>query len=118
MASQHDSVPSVSSLCQGVKGNVGEDMDKYTERFADSQDTGRPAMDKEKVVKKRLESAQTMSETFYNLVTDFYEYAWGQSFHFTPLYDDKSFEENIAEYERTVGKMLGAKPGMRILVSA
>ena len=24
-------------------------------------------------------------DTFYNLVTDIYEWGWGQSFHFSPL---------------------------------
>ena len=24
-------------------------------------------------------------DTFYNLVTDVYEWGWGQSFHFSPL---------------------------------
>lgn len=116
MASQY-SVPTVSSICQDVKRNVGESIDEYTEKFADSQATGSPVLNKEEIVKDRLANAQTMSETFYNLVTDFYEYAWGQSFHFAPIYDDKPFEECIAEYEREAGKMLGAKPGMKILVS-
>lgn len=110
-------VPSVSSLCQDMKGEVNETVDQYTEKFLDSQSTGDHSVDKEKVAKNRKENAQDITESFYNLVTDFYEYGYGQSFHFAPLYDGKSFEECIADYERDAGKMLAAKPGMKILVS-
>ena len=109
-------VPSVSSLCKEVKADVGDTMDSYTDKYADSQVPEAP-VDRETKEKERLENAQTVIESFYNLVTDFYEYGWGQSFHFAPIYDDKTFPECIAEYERDVGKMLGAKPGMKLLVS-
>lgn len=36
---------------------------------------------------------------FYNLVTSFYEYGWGQSFHFAPRHTNESFESSIARYE-------------------
>ncbi|CAN0539371.1 unnamed protein product, partial [Scytosiphon promiscuus] len=38
--------------------------------------------------------------SFYNLVTDFYEYGWGQSFHFAPRQKNETFRESIrrAEY--------------------
>lgn len=36
---------------------------------------------------------------FYNLVTSFYEYGWGQSFHFAPQYAGESFESSIVRYE-------------------
>lgn len=38
--------------------------------------------------------------SFYNLVTDFYEYGWGQSFHFAPRRKNETFRESIrrAEY--------------------
>ena len=105
------------SLYEGKKGKeVDQSIDKYSAKFSDTQETRSP-MDKQEVAKDRVENAQTMTETFYNLVTDFYEYGYGQSFHFTPLYDGKSLEECIADYEREAGKMIGAKPGMKIIVS-
>lgn len=105
------------SLYQESKGKaVDYSIKSYSAKFADTQETKRP-VDKEEVVKVRIENAQVMTETFYNLVTDFYEFGYGQSFHFTPLYDSKSFEECIADYERDAGKMIGAKPGMKLLVS-
>lgn len=36
---------------------------------------------------------------FYNLVTTFYEYGWGQSFHFAPRHTGESFETSIVRLE-------------------
>lgn len=109
---------SLGSLYQETKGKVVDrSIDVYSGQFADIQDV-KTTVPKEEVVKIRVENADTMTETFYNLVTDFYEHGYGQSFHFTPLYDSKSFEVCIADYERDAGKMIGAKPGMKILVSS
>lgn len=36
---------------------------------------------------------------FYNLVTDFYEYGWGQSFHFAPRKKGETFNESILRSE-------------------
>lgn len=109
--------PPVRSVYQEKSNRVDNSIDWYMYKFADSQDTSSPSVDKEEVVQERVSTAHTMTETFYNLVTDFYEYGYGQSFHFTPLYDDKGFEECIADYEQEAGRMIGAKPGMKILVS-
>ena len=85
-------VPTVESLCQDVQG-VRENMKKYDDKFADSQKSGDSAVDKEEVAKDRIENIESISDTFYNLVTDFYEYGYGQSFHFAPFYDGKTFKE-------------------------
>ena len=108
--------PSVSSLCQDVKSGVDSTIDQYTEKYDDTQEAKKPATS-EKSLKERIRKAETVTESFYNLVTDFYEYGWGQSFHFAPLYDEKSFEECIADYEKQCADMIKAKPGMKILVS-
>ena len=116
MSSEEKIVPTVGSLCQDVQG-VHENMKKYDDKFADSQKSGDSAVDKEEVAKDRIENIESIADTFYNLVTDFYEYGYGQSFHFAPFYDGKTFKECIAECEREVGRMIGAKPGVKILVS-
>lgn len=56
-----------------------------------------------------------MVETFYDLITDFYEYAWGRSFHFAPAKDGTSFEEAIAAHQRFLGETMTLKPGMTVL---
>jgi len=51
-------------------------------------------------IKQREKEYKTMVNSFYNLVTDFYEWGWGQSFHFGPRFKGESFVESIkrAEY--------------------
>ena len=56
-----------------------------------------------------------MMEGFYDLITDFYEYGWGRSFHFAPGKEGASFEESLAGHQRFLGKSLGLRPGMKVL---
>lgn len=60
------------------------------------------------------EYASTVT-TFYDLVTDFYEFGWGRSFHFAPAKKGASFEEAIADHEHFLGEAMGLKPGMNVL---
>ncbi|KAL7309884.1 Delta(24)-sterol C-methyltransferase [Mucor circinelloides] len=71
--------------------------------------------DNEQDVEKRRHEAQNMTNSFYDLVTDFYEYGWGQSFHFAKLYKGDSFEENINRHEAYLALKLGLKKGMKVL---
>lgn len=48
-------------------------------------------------------------------VTDFYEYGWGQSFHFGPRWKGEGFVESIKRAEYHLCSRLGMKPGMRAL---
>jgi sterol 24-C-methyltransferase len=108
--------PSSSVYQEARAKEVDRSINSYTDKFADSQDP-KNIVARDEVVKDRVEKAEVMTETFYNLVTDFYEYGYGKSFHFAPIYDGKSFDECIVDYEKEAGKMIGAKAGMNILVS-
>ena len=52
----------------------------------------------------RLEQRKTyyknLTNQYYDLVTDFYEYGWGKSFHFAPRAPNESFPESLARHER------------------
>ena len=52
---------------------------------------------------------------FYNLVTDFYEYGWGDSFHFASRFRGESFNESIARHEFFLAKKLNLNPGEKVL---
>lgn len=52
---------------------------------------------------------------YYDLVTDFCEYGWGQSIHFAPMKVGESFAESIANHEYFLGEAIGLKPGMKVL---
>lgn len=60
-------------------------------------------------------SYATTVTAFYDLITDFYEYGWGQSFHFAPAKGGASFEEAIAGHQHFLGEAIGLKPGMEVL---
>ncbi|CAN1315227.1 24-methylenesterol C-methyltransferase 2 [Linum perenne] len=54
-------------------------------------------------------------DTFYNLVTDIYEWGWGQSFHFSPPVPGKSDSEASKLHEIMIVDLIKAKQGDRIL---
>jgi 24-methylenesterol C-methyltransferase len=54
-------------------------------------------------------------DTFYNLVTDIYEWGWGQSFHFSPAVPGKSHRDETRLHEEMVADLLQLKPGQRVV---
>ena len=40
---------------------------------------------------KRSENSQKATDKFYDLITEFYERGWGQSFHFAPRFKVRIF---------------------------
>ena len=66
-------------------------------------------------VNKRKANYTTMVNDYYDLVTDFYEFGWGQSFHFAPRHRRESLIASIARHEFFLALQLGLRPGMRVL---
>ena len=66
-------------------------------------------------VPPRKEIYALMARQYYNIATDFYEYGWGQSFHFAPRRKGETFEESLANHERFIAQSLGLAPGMKVL---
>ncbi|XP_047941495.1 24-methylenesterol C-methyltransferase 2-like [Salvia hispanica] len=67
---------------------------------------------------KEIEKAEKVPDfvdTFYNLVTDIYEWGWGQSFHFSPAIPGKSHREATRIHEEMAVDLLNVGPGKRIL---
>ena len=56
-----------------------------------------------------------MVTQFYDLVTDFYEFGWGQSFHFAPRKIGESFKASLARHEYYLSEQLGLGPGLMVL---
>ncbi|KAF4346039.1 hypothetical protein G4B88_010051 [Cannabis sativa] len=54
-------------------------------------------------------------DTFYDLVTDIYEWGWGQSFHFSPSIHGKSHREATRIHEEMAVDLINVKPGDRVL---
>lgn len=110
-------VPGVTELGKSKKQVVQGEVKKYIENYSDSHAEDGQQGERESALKNRRDHAKDVTTNFYSLVTDFYEYGYGHSFHFAPIYDGKSLSECLALYEQGVAKILQAKPGMKILVS-
>ncbi len=63
-------------------------------------------------VEARKSGYAQMVNDYYDLATDFYEYGWGQSFHFAPRHRGESFAASIARHEFFLAARLGLRPGM------
>ncbi|PON57538.1 Sterol methyltransferase [Trema orientale] len=56
-----------------------------------------------------------MFNKYYDLVTSFYEFGWGESFHFAPRWKGESFQESIKRLQHFLALQLGVKPGQKVL---
>lgn len=58
---------------------------------------------------------QSLVNHYYDLATDFYEFGWGQSFHFAPRRRGESFKASLLRHQRFLADRLSLKPGMQVL---
>jgi len=56
-----------------------------------------------------------LTDIFYDLVTDFYEWGWGQSFHFATRFTGESFRESILRHEYILAHKLEIKQNDKVL---
>lgn len=63
----------------------------------------------------RLDDYADLTKHYYNLVTDFYEYGWGSSFHFSRYYPGEAFKQATARHEHYLASKIGLKDGMKVL---
>ena len=66
-------------------------------------------------LESRKERYQSLVNHYYDLVTDFYEFGWGQSFHFAPRRRGESFKASLLRHQRFLAARLSLKPGMQVL---
>ncbi len=86
------------------RDNVARTVDTYREFFKHDQ-----------AVDPRTQNAADAVRMYYDLATDFYEFGWGQSFHFAPLRVGEPVEDAIRRHEHYLAMRLGLKPGQRVL---
>lgn len=95
-----------------TKSQFNHVIDDYESMFGGARkETG--AITDESSIAGRKERYATMIDHFYNIVTDFYEYGWGQSFHFAPRWKNETFMESIKRAEFFLAAKIGLKPGMK-----
>ena len=72
--------------------------------------------DKTAGVSGRNESYTTLVNAYYEIATLFYEWGWGQSFHFAYKLKGETFQSSIARHEYYLAGRLGVKSGDKVLV--
>eukprot|EP00877_Chromochloris_zofingiensis_P006169 jgi/Chrzof1/1805/Cz10g21220.t1 len=105
--SSNQTKPTVFDLSGGAidDAKVKKEWDNYEASYGKEAGEG---------IKDRSKTSQLV-DVFYSLVTDFYEWGWGQSFHFSPKLPAKTWAASEAAHEARVACNLGLKPGMRCL---
>lgn len=83
--------------------DVDNTADRYFDRFY------------KEGAEERKGEATTLVNEYYDLVTDFYEYGWGQNFHFAPRYANESFAASIARHEHFLAATGGFKEGDTVI---
>ncbi len=83
-------------------------------------DAVKPAVDQYSVLQDagledRKEHYQLMVTRYYDLVTDFYEFGWGQSWHFAPRRRGESFEASLLRHQLFLSDRLSLGPGLKVL---
>jgi sterol 24-C-methyltransferase len=92
MTLARESLPTTFLRQRGVS-DENADINATATKFRDRFDA------KDATADSRKEHATTLVNEYYDLVTDFYEYGWGQAFHFAPRYMGESFEEALERHE-------------------
>lgn len=87
MQSKDHSIPKIGSMAED---KVAAEVAEYV-RFHND--------DKEDRTAERKGKYADMVNAYYNLATDFYEWGWGQSFHFAVQAYTESFQTSIVRHE-------------------
>lgn len=71
--------------------------------------------DKHKNTENLTHDNVSVTNTFYDLVTDFYEWGWGSSWHFATHMKGEPFDEGIRRHEYYLASRIGLKKGEKAL---
>ncbi|CAF0736885.1 unnamed protein product [Rotaria sordida] len=83
---------------------VQKEVSSYNELYQDSTS-----------IDKRKNQYKTLITNYYSLSTDFYEYGWGQSFHFANRFRGETLAESIQRHESYLTLKMNLKPGDKVL---
>jgi len=64
---------------------------------------------------ERRANYSDMVNKYYDLATSFYEYGWGESFHFAHRWKGESHNESIKRHEHYIALKLKLEPNMKVL---
>ena len=93
-----------TTVLQRSNDSVQNDVSSYNQLFQDSA-----------CVEKRKDQYKTLVTNYYSVSTDFYEYGWGQSFHFANRFRGETLAESIQRHESYLALKMKLKPGDKVL---
>lgn len=105
MAAKADA-PGVTGLLQNTNMKK-EDVKKAADTYVDYYEKG--------TAEDRKDNYAAVVNAYYDLATDFYEYGWGQSFHFATQSSQESLKQAIARHEHYLALKLQVGKGDRVL---
>ncbi|KAL3421125.1 sterol 24-c-methyltransferase [Phlyctema vagabunda] len=86
-------------------------IDEYFKHWDGNKAVG----ESDAVRKSRRDEYATLTQQYYNLATDLYEYGWGTSFHFCRFAYGEAFQQAIARHEHYIAHRIGLREGMKVL---
>lgn len=92
---------------QEKKRNIN--VDKWIDNYNTLHDDDKTGLD------NRNMDYATLVNAYYELATLFYEWGWGQSFHFADQIKNENFQEAIRRHEHYIAGRLGVSSGDRVL---
>jgi sterol 24-C-methyltransferase len=112
----HSYVPHWYHLTPGGRGGQNdldtarqELLDRYDKFYVNATEWGsdvQPEHDEQ--------NNKDAAERYFTLITDFFEYGWGDAFHMAPLKPGWSFLRSMAEVEKHFGSLVGIKSGSKV----
>jgi len=114
--------PSISEILRPLHGKNSSAVEstadgylRYYDRTQPRSDASEDDVDPE-AVDRRRKDAVAVTNAYYDLATDFYEYGWGDAFHFAVLKPEESRDHSFAKHEYFLAVKLGLKAGDTVLV--
>jgi len=100
----------VSATFAFIKGMGGSNrFEKSIDKYNKLQNDGDTSLDA-----RNANYADLVSQ-YYDLATEFYEWGWGQSFHFADKRKGENFHSSILRHEHYLAGRLGVNHGAKIL---
>ncbi len=109
MSQTHEQSPRENEPRNAPRANSGGDMRTALDDYYVMKE-----LDAEQRPDEKVEAQPNLVSRYYDVVTQFYEYAWGQSFHFSPRQPGENLKDSQRRQEEGVGELLRLKPGMKV----
>jgi len=100
------STPSQRSSARTLGTIPPDDVKATVDEYSAIHDAG---------LERRKENYQSFVTSYYDLATDFYEFGWGQSFHFAPRHRRESLKASLLRHQYFLADRLSLESGMQVI---